>query len=93
MDMPPPPDSTLLLIRDFLATHSAGAGGQEVTPETPLIDGGLLDSLGTLQLMEFLSEQLGIVVEDDDFVAENFETVASLAAFIRRKQTDRPLSG
>ena len=58
-----------------------------VTEDTLLLESGILDSLGILQLMTFLSESMGIEISDEDFVAENFKTVGSLARFISEKQS------
>lgn len=78
-------DDNFILIRDYLASN-APPGTGEITPESRLLDSGLLDSLGILSLMEFLGEKVGIAVEDDDFVPEHFETVASLVAFVTKKR-------
>ena len=78
-------DDIFPLIRDYLAANAAGPAG-DITLESRLLEGGLLDSLGILQLTEFLGERLGITVEDEDFVPDHFETVASLCAFVAGKR-------
>ena len=52
--------------------------------DTPLLDGGALDSLGFLELMMFLGERFGIDLEDGDFDPANIGTPGRLVAFIRR---------
>lgn len=69
----------------FLSSLVPGASAQSIRPDTPLLSGGLLDSLGILQLVGFLSDSFGIDVADDDFTEENFATVQTLLAFIDRK--------
>lgn len=59
--------------------------GVNLKADTRLLDGGLLDSLGILQLTERIEETFGIKVADEDFVPENFETVRSLARYISRR--------
>ncbi|WP_206516100.1 phosphopantetheine-binding protein [Nocardioides pantholopis] len=41
-----------------------------------------LDSLGVVELAVALEERFDIVVDDDDFTGDVFETVGSLAAFV-----------
>jgi acyl carrier protein len=53
---------------------------------TPLLDGGI-DSLGILELMTFLAERFGFVLQDSDFEPENFETPAHIVRFIEQKQS------
>ena len=49
---------------------------------TQLLQPGVIDSLGILELMTFLSEQYGISLEDEDFDPEHFATPGSLVQFI-----------
>jgi acyl carrier protein len=53
---------------------------------TPLLEGGVVDSIGVLELMTFVSERFGIGMEDSDFVPENVETPSHIVQFIQRKR-------
>lgn len=81
-----PNDGDFHLLAGFLRQMSPAVRALELSEETPLLASGLLDSLGILQLMSFLGEELGIEIADDDFTLDNFETVGSLLAFIRRRK-------
>lgn len=74
------------LLIGFLRQLSPAAQNLELTDETPLLSSGVLDSLAILQLMSFLSDELGIEIADDDFTLDNFETVGALLAFVRRRK-------
>ncbi len=50
---------------------------------------GLIDSLGILQLVSFVEATYGIRVPDTDLVPDNFDSVARLAAYVKRS-SDRP---
>ena len=54
--------------------------------ETPLLDSGILDSLGLLRLVVFLEEQFGITMDDADLLPENFATVNSICAYLRARE-------
>jgi acyl carrier protein len=71
----------------FLRQMSPAAKSIELNEETQLLASGILDSLGILQLMSFLSDELGIEIDDDDFTLDNFETIGSLIAFVRRRKS------
>ena len=58
---------------------------REVAPDEQLL-GGLLDSIAILNLVEFLQDEFGIRVEDDELVPENFETVKAVATLVARKR-------
>jgi acyl carrier protein len=44
-----------------------------------------LDSMAVLELATVLEQEFGIVIDDDDFTGEVFETVGSLAAFVEQR--------
>ena len=58
----------------------------ELTGTTPLIEGGILDSLATVRLVTYLEERFGIDVAAHEVNAENLGTLTSIAAMVRLKQ-------
>ena len=51
-----------------------------------IIDDGVLDSLEFMRLISELNEQFGIEVDVDDIVAENFNSIESMEAMVKRLQ-------
>lgn len=78
--------SIVAVLETFLRTLSPAAKAADLTPDTPLLASGVLDSLGILQLMGFLGDELGIEIGEDDFTMDNFETIGALAAFVARRK-------
>jgi acyl carrier protein len=70
------------ILREFLP----GEDPTELTDRTPLITGGILDSISTLKLVVFLEEHFGIVVEAYEAGVEHLDTVAQIAALIAQKK-------
>jgi acyl carrier protein len=60
---------------------------EELTADTALF-GALpeLDSLGVVALVTALEDEFDITIDDDEFGAELFETVGSLADFVDNKR-------
>ena len=50
-----------------------------------LLESGIVDSLGTLDIVMFLEEEFGIQVEDDEMVADHFESAYSIAQYVGSK--------
>jgi acyl carrier protein len=46
---------------------------------------GIIDSTGILEVIEFIGDEFGVMVEDDELIPENLDSVNNVAAFIRRK--------
>lgn len=70
------------ILEEFLP----GAAPSELTDTTPLISGGIVDSLATIKLVAFLEEQYGIVVEPHEASVDYLNTVSDIATFVRGKQ-------
>jgi acyl carrier protein len=56
----------------------------EVDASTRLIDGGLIDSMGLMQIIGFIEEQTGVRIPDEEVMPENFQTVGSMEGLIAR---------
>lgn len=54
--------------------------------EDSFLEHGIVDSMGVMQLVMYVEEHFGVAVNDADIVPDNFDSVARLAAYIRRKQ-------
>lgn len=88
MEKPGETDTKVLdAVYAFLSTAASLPPGVALKADTPLLEGGVLDSLGILQLTTQIEKTFGIQVSDEDFVPENFETVGSLARYISARLT------
>lgn len=68
------------IIDDFLFGDDEG-----LEDNTSFLDKGIVDSTGILELVEFITEQFSIEVEDDELVPENLDSIDNVTAFIGRK--------
>jgi acyl carrier protein len=74
-------------IRAFLAdVFFLGDDPTELPGEKSLIDSGIIDSTGVLELADFLEHEYGIVIQDEELVPENLGTVNGIVSFVNRKQ-------
>ncbi len=79
-------DEIARTVKEFiLEEFLPGEDPDELTEETQLFSTGVLDSLASLKLVEFLEEQFGIDVEAHDVVADNLDTLLSIANFVQSK--------
>lgn len=47
---------------------------------------GIIDSTGILEVINFLQDEFGISVEDEEMVPANLDSVNSIVAFVDRKR-------
>jgi acyl carrier protein len=62
-----------------------GEDPANLTDDTPLITGGILDSIGTLKLVVFLEKQFNIALEAHEAGADHLDTLASIDSLIASK--------
>ena len=77
-------------IRQFIMMLFPLARKQSIfKDDSPLLDSGIIDSLGVLDLIKFIEEEFKIMVSDEDLLPENFETVANMSAFVQTKNSGK----
>jgi acyl carrier protein len=54
-------------------------------PEDPLLESGIINSFGIVELVAFIEKEFGITVPDRDVVPENFDTVRSISKLVKSK--------
>ena len=61
------------------------AGYDQVTAETRLLEDGVIDSLGLLDLVAFVEEKYGVYVDDFEVDLDNFGSAQAVERFVRSK--------
>ncbi|MGH8068322.1 MAG: acyl carrier protein [Candidatus Entotheonellia bacterium] len=69
-------------IRRFVLMRFAAARNMVLSDEVSLLEAGVIDSLGIMDIINFLEETFGIQVRDQDLVRENFDNISALARFV-----------
>ena len=61
--------------------------GQEgaFSNEASFLENGMIDSMGILTLVEFVTETFAISIEDTEIVPENWDSVSRIARFVQTK--------
>ena len=73
-------------VRAFVLEHFPLARHKHVSDTDSLVESGIVDSLGVLEIVTFLEARFGIVVADVDVVSENFLSIAAIANYVESKQ-------
>jgi acyl carrier protein len=68
--------------------------GFELRDDTSLLRQGILDSMGVMEMVEFISSEFGVTVADTDITEANIGTLGSIADYVlaRRTDTDRQIA-
>ena len=74
-------------IKAFIMTEFLpGEDPNELTETTPLISGGILDSIATLKLVMFMEEQYKVSFAPHEIDKEHLDNLASIASLLESKK-------
>ncbi|WP_321373654.1 acyl carrier protein [uncultured Draconibacterium sp.] len=73
-------------IRDFISEVTF-TKPEELKNDTLLFEQGIFDSLGFLNLINYITEEYGIEVADTELIQDNFESINAIVAFIDNKNS------
>ena len=68
------------ILQNLLFTDDAS----QLPDDVSLLERGIIDSTGVLEIVMFLEETFRIKVKDSDMLPENFDKVDSIARFVAR---------
>ncbi len=75
-------------LRGFIAENLLfSEQGFPYPDDVSLLRERIIDSLGVVELAAFVGQRFGVRVEQTEVRPENFDSIAKLAAFVRRKQS------
>jgi acyl carrier protein len=72
-------------IRDFILRQFPLARRPGISDGDSLIDGGIIDSMGVLDIVSFLESEFDIVLDADEVASDTFDSINTLAACVERK--------
>jgi acyl carrier protein len=77
-------------IKDYiLQEFLPGESPDSLDDTTPLITGGVLDSIATVKLIAFLEERYGVEIEPHEMNADYLNFLPDIASLVEERQTPR----
>lgn len=70
------------ILKEFLP----GENPDDLVDSTPLITGGILDSIATLKVVAFIEERYGIELQAHEVDVDHLNTIADMADLISSKK-------
>lgn len=81
-------DAVAERVRRYIVDELGWDGtAEELTDDLPLIENGVLDSMGILSLVDFLESNYDITVDDTEIVPARLGTLASIDRFVIGKKS------
>jgi acyl carrier protein len=73
-------------VRTFVTSNFYVAAPSVLEDNASLLDKGIIDSTGVLEVIFFIEETFGITVEDSEMLPENLDSIERISNFIARKK-------
>jgi acyl carrier protein len=70
----------------FITKNFYVANAASLSDQASLLDQGVIDSTGVLELIEFVETSFGIKVDDAEMVPENLDSIERITSFVSRKK-------
>lgn len=72
-------------LRAYIRENFLFGSDEKLEDQDSLLDRGIIDSTGAMELVTFLESEFRLEVSDRDLVPENLDTIAAITAFVSRK--------
>jgi acyl carrier protein len=73
-------------IIDFITSNFLFDDAQaSINEKESLLETGVIDSTGVLELIAFIEETYGIKIEDEEIIPENLDTILDITYFVEQK--------
>lgn len=77
-------------VRNFIVENFYVANDRTLADETSLLEEGVIDSTGVLEVLGFIEREFGIRTADEEILPENFDAIGQIARFVEQKLTAAP---
>ena len=83
-----PSDSSQLkaAVRAFILENFYVSDASSLRDEESLLDKGVVDSTGILEVIGFIEERFGFTVEDEEMLPENLDSIDRIASYVARRK-------
>lgn len=75
----------LAIVRAFIIENFYVPEELALADGTSLLERGIVDSTGVLEITAFLERTFGIAIADDEIVPDNLDTIERISEFVARK--------
>jgi len=75
-------------VRTFIVENFLFGNADGLQDNSSLLDKGIIDSTGVLELVGFLTDEFSITIDDEELVPENFDSIEKVATYLKKKLTD-----
>ena len=73
------------IVKEFVIENFLFGEDGKLKDDTSFLESGVIDSTGILELVAFLEETYSIIIEDEEVVPENLDSLNAINDYLKRK--------
>ncbi len=70
-------------IKIFLEEKGYLTKDQDFSSQESLIENGILDSIGMMNLVDFIEKEYQVTIDEEDLMPENFDTLEAIDNYVQ----------
>lgn len=78
-------DTLNATVREFIAENFLFRADADLDDDQSLLDSGVIDSTGVLEVIAFLEQTFGISIADEEIVPENLDSINNMTRYLASK--------
>ncbi len=72
-------------VRKFIMDNFMVDGENSLSDEDSLLEKGIIDSTGVLELVAFIEEAYAFKIKDEELIPENLDSIRNISKFIQNR--------
>jgi len=80
-------------IRNFIQENFILENPEDLVDDESMLEKGIIDSTGVLELVAFIESTYEIKVEDEELIPENLDSIENIVSYLQRKLMISQTSG
>ncbi|MDD3732953.1 MAG: acyl carrier protein [candidate division Zixibacteria bacterium] len=80
------PSEIVKKVKDYIEKNFVYDQETKLKNDESLLDTGLVDSTGILEVVSFIEETYDISIQDEEMIPDNLDSIDKIASFIMRKK-------
>ena len=72
-------------IRNFIVDNFLFGDDDGLDDQVSFLDSGIVDSMGILEIVNFINEEFQVMVADEELLPENLDSINNIANYLKNK--------
>lgn len=73
------------MIREYVIDNFLFGEEEQLKSDTSFIQEGIIDSIGMMELVDFIETKFDIKIQDNELIPENLDSLTNLSSFLQQK--------